>query len=95
MESFLTLILCLTDYHLNSAQPFLYGLHLTRHLHNDLYIAHIKDGADFKVQEDEGDLAEIEDKEQVEELQKLRQFIQIKFLNKLTQIRSAIWCPFC
>lgn len=69
-------ILCLTDYHLNSAQPFLYGLHLTRHLHNDLYIAHIKDGADFKVQEDEGDLAEIEDKEQVEELQKLRQFIQ-------------------
>lgn len=69
-------ILCLTDYHLNSAQPFLYGLHLTRHLHNDLYIAHIKDGADFKVQEDKGNLAEIEDKEQVEELQKLRQFIQ-------------------
>lgn len=69
-------ILCLTDYHLNSAQPFLYGLHLTRHLHNDLYIAHIKDGADFTVQEDEGDLAEIQNKEQVEELQKLRQFIQ-------------------
>lgn len=69
-------ILCLTDYHSNSAQPFLYGLHLTRHLHSDLYIAHIKDGADFAVQEDTEDLSEIEGKEQIEELQKLRQFIQ-------------------
>ena len=45
-------ILCLTDYHLNSAQPFFYGLHFTRHLHNDLYVAHIKDGADFAILED-------------------------------------------
>jgi nucleotide-binding universal stress UspA family protein len=70
-------ILCLTDYHLNSAQPFLYGLHLTRHLHNDLYLAHIKDGADFPVQEDVEDLTEMDDKEKVEELQKLRQFINL------------------
>lgn len=69
-------ILCLTDYHLNSAQPFFYGLHFTRHLHNDLYVAHIKDGADFAILEDgDEDEANIEDKAQKEELQKLRQFI--------------------
>jgi nucleotide-binding universal stress UspA family protein len=68
-------ILCLTDYHSNSAQPYLYGLHLTRHLHNELYVAHIKDGADFATLED-FTTAEIENKEHVEELQKLQFFLQ-------------------
>ena len=69
-------ILCLTDYQPHSDQPFLYGLHLTRHLHNELYVAHVKDDADFATLEDTTHLDEATDEEQLEELKKLRAFIQ-------------------
>ncbi|AEE51787.1 universal stress protein [Haliscomenobacter hydrossis] len=69
-------ILCLTDFHHNSAQPFRYGLHLTRHLHNELYVAHVEDSADFPTVEDSVNLDENIATEQLDALQKLRQFIQ-------------------
>ena len=70
-------ILCLTDFDHNSAQPFRYGLHFTRHLHKELYVAHVEDSADFSTLEDSANLDENINTEQLDALQKLRQFIQI------------------